>query len=96
MARATWNGTVLGESDSAFEVDGYTYFPAASLRQECFRPSASDKHSVCSWKGTASYYDIVVDGQVNRDAAWYYPEPSEAAMRVKNHVGFWRGVIIER
>ena len=83
---------VLAESERTV-VEGNHYFPAESLRMEHFRPSAT--HTVCSWKGTASYYDIEVDGQVNRDAAWYYPSPSEAARQISGHVAFWKGVRVE-
>lgn len=73
MARATWNGTVLAESDRFEVVEGNVYFPPESIRAEHFKPT--DTHTVCGWKGTASYYSVVVDGQENKDAAWYYPEP---------------------
>jgi len=94
VARATWNGVVLAESDQGVVVEGNYYFPRASLRWEYFRPSQS--HTTCAWKGVASYYDVVVDGQVNRDAAWYYDEPSTAAKMITGHVAFWRGVRVER
>ncbi|MGD9764517.1 MAG: DUF427 domain-containing protein [Candidatus Binatia bacterium] len=93
MARATWNGAVLAESDRCVEVEGNQYFPPEAIRREFFRPS--ETHTVCSWKGTASYYDVVVDGQVNKDAAWYYPAPKDAANEITNHVAFWRGVDVE-
>ena len=88
--RALWNDTVLAQSEDTVVVDGNHYFPRESLRQEYFR--ASDHHSVCPWKGTASYYDVVVDGEVNPAAAWYYPEPSAAAMQIRDRVAFWHGV----
>lgn len=94
MAKATWNGAVIAESDDTIAVEGYTYFPESAVKSEHLR--ASDFHTVCHWKGTASYYDVVVDGKVNKDAAWYYPTPSEAAARVKGRIGFWRGVKVER
>ena len=94
MTRATWNGTVLAASDACEIVEGNRYFPRAAIREEHFRPS--ETHTVCSWKGTASYYDVIVDGKVNKDAAWYYPEPKPAAANIKDHVAFWRGVTVER
>ena len=94
MARATWNGAVLAESDRFEIVEGNVYFPPESLRREHFRESAT--RTVCGWKGTASYYDVEVGGKVNRDAAWYYPAPLEAAAGIAGHVAFWLGVEIER
>lgn len=94
MAKATWNGVVLAESEEGVVVEGNYYFPNSSVRWEYFRPSES--HTVCHWKGIASYYDLVVDGQVNPDAAWYYPEPSTAAAQILDHVAFWHGVRVER
>ena len=88
--RAIWKDTVLAESDDTVVVEGNHYFPADALRREYFR--ATDHHSVCPWKGTASYYDVVVDGDVNAHAAWYYPAPKEAASGIKGRVAFWRGV----
>lgn len=86
--RATWNETVLAESADTVVVEGNLYFPSATVRQEHLRPSQS--HTTCHWKGVASYYDVVVDGKTNRDAAWYYPDPSPAAKRIKDYVAFWR------
>ncbi len=91
--RATWKGAVLAESDDTVVVEGNHYFPADSLRREHFRESGT--HTVCPWKGTASYYDVVVGGEVNKDAAWYYPEPKEAAADIRGRVAFWRGVRVE-
>lgn len=91
--RATWNGAVLAESDDTVVVEGNHYFPADSLRQEYFRDS--DHHSICPWKGTASYRDVVVGDAVNKDAAWYYAAPKEAAAQIKDRVAFWRGVQIQ-
>ena len=88
--RAIWNGTVLAESDDTVVVEGNHYFPADSLRREHFRDS--DHHSVCPWKGTASYYDLVVGDAINPQAAWYYPQPNDAAARIKDRVAFWHGV----
>lgn len=94
MAKATWQGAVLAESDRVEEVEGNVYFPPEAVRRELLRDSVT--HTVCGWKGTASYYDVVVDGAVNRDAAWYYPAPKEAAAKIANHVAFWRGVTVTR
>jgi uncharacterized protein (DUF427 family) len=88
--RAMWNDIVLAESDDTVVVEGNHYFPADSLRREHFRDS--DHHSVCPWKGTASYYDLVVGDAINPQAAWYYPQPNDAAARIKDRVAFWHGV----
>ena len=88
-----WNGAVLAESDVCETVEGNRYFPPSAIREEYFRPS--ETHTVCSWKGTASYYDIVVDGKVNKDAAWFYPQPKDAAKQIKDHIAFWKGVAVE-
>jgi len=93
MAKAIWNGEVLAESDETVIVEGNHYFPPASVNTEFF--TGSDTNSRCFWKGTANYYDVVVDGEVNRDAAWYYPTPSDAAAEIKDYVAFWRGVKVE-
>ena len=90
MVRAIWNNAVLAESDKTVVVEGNHYFPPASLRKEFFKPSPT--HTVCSWKGTASYYNIEVNGQVNKDAAWYYPSPLDAAKQIAGYVAFWKGV----
>ena len=90
MATATWNGQVIAESDDTIVVEGNHYFPPSSVKQEFF--AASSASSVCPWKGTASYYDVVVDGETNAGAAWYYPEPKPAASDIKGYVAFWRGV----
>ena len=91
--RAVWNGKVIAESDSTVVVEGNHYFPADSLNLEYLRPS--DHHTVCGWKGRASYYDVIVDGEVNANAAWYYPEPKPSAAEVAGRVAFWRGVQVE-
>jgi len=88
--KAIWHDTLLAESDDTIVVEGNHYFPAASLREEYFRES--DHHSVCPWKGTASYYDVVVDDAVNAQAAWYYPQPKDAAAQIAGRVAFWKGV----
>ena len=93
MVRAIWNGAVLAESENYERVEGNVYFPPGALKAEHFRPSAT--HTVCPWKGTASYYDVVVGGRVNRDAAWYYPETKPAAANIRGYVAFWHGVDVE-
>ena len=93
MPRATWNGTIVAESDRCIVVEGNQYFPLDAVNREFLRESHT--HTVCGWKGTASYYDVVVDGQTNRDAAWYYPEAKPAADNVKGYIAFWKGVQIE-
>lgn len=92
MMRAIWNGTVIAESPHTVEVEGNQYFPVDSLHRQYFTDSAH--HTICSWKGQASYYTVTVDGSVNPDAAWYYPDPSTRAGNIKDHVAFWRGVEI--
>ena len=91
--RATWNGAVLADSDRTVVVEGNHYFPAEDVRSEYFEDS--ETHSYCPWKGDASYRSVVVDGQRNEDAAWYYPTPSEAAKEIKDRVAFWKGVTVE-
>lgn len=93
MARAIWNGTVIAESDQTVMVEGNHYFPPESVKREFLDDSRT--HTRCYWKGEASYYDVVVDGQANPDAAWYYPDPSKAADQIKDYVAFWRGVKVE-
>jgi len=93
MPKAIWNGVVIAESDATVVVEGNQYFPPQSVHQEYLRPSA--KHTECSWKGTASYYHVEVNGQRNADAAWYYPAPKAAASQIKDHIAFWRGVRVE-
>ncbi|MGY2001763.1 DUF427 domain-containing protein [Blastococcus sp. SYSU DS1024] len=90
MTTATWNGVVIAESDDIVTVEGNAYFPRAAVRDDVLRPS--EKQTVCPWKGTASYFTLEVDGQQNPDAAWYYPEPKEAAREITDRVAFWRGV----
>jgi uncharacterized protein (DUF427 family) len=91
--RATWNGAVLAESDDMVVVEGNHYFPIEAVDRRYLLES--DTHTVCPWKGTASYYTLKVDGETNPDAAWYYPSPMEAAARIAGRVAFWRGVKIE-
>jgi uncharacterized protein (DUF427 family) len=93
MARAQWNDVTLAESDETIVVEGNHYFPPDSLRRDHFRPS--EAHTVCGWKGTASYYDVVVAGDVNEQAAWFYPDPKTQAAEIKNYVAFWKGVQVE-
>lgn len=93
MPKAIWKGVVLAESDRCEVVEGNYCFPPESINRQYFKES--NTHTTCSWKGVASYYDIVVDGEVNKDAAWYYPSPKEAAKRIKGYVAFWKGVKVE-
>jgi uncharacterized protein (DUF427 family) len=93
MAKAVWNGAVLAESDRTIVVEGNHYFPKDSVYPEHFR--ASDTHTICPWKGTASYHNLEVNGQRNADAAWFYPDPKPAAAQIKDYVAFWKGVRVE-
>ena len=91
--KATWADTVIAESDDTVVVEGNHYFPPDALVAEHF--TGSDKTTRCPWKGDASYYNVVVDGQVNADAAWYYADPLPAAENIKGRIAFWRGVVVE-
>jgi uncharacterized protein (DUF427 family) len=91
--QAKWNGAVIADSDETLVVEGNQYFPIESVVASSLQPS--ETHTTCHWKGVASYYDVVVDGKVNSDAAWYYPEPSDAAANIKDRVAFWHGVKVE-
>ena len=95
MPKATWNGAVLAEADSARTrlVEGNIYFPPEAVNRACLKDS--DTHTVCAWKGTCSYYDVVVEGKVNKDAAWYYPETKYAANHIQGYVAFWKGVEVK-
>ena len=93
LVKAIWNGTVLAESNATEVVEGNHYFPPSAIHREYFK--ASETHSVCPWKGTASYYTVEVNGKQNADAAWYYPDPMPAAARVKDRIAFWHGVKFE-
>ena len=93
MAQAIWNGTVIADSDNTETVDGNNYFPPESINREFFRQS--DATTVCSWKGTASYYDVVVNDQVNEQAAWFYADPKPEAENIKGYVAFWKGVEVK-
>ena len=90
--KAIWNGKIIAESDKTINVEGTQYFPENTIIQKYL--NKSETHNVCHWKGLASYYDIVVDGKTNKDAAWYYPAPKDMASKIKNYVAFWKGVEI--
>jgi uncharacterized protein (DUF427 family) len=94
MPRAIWNGVVVAESPTVETVEGNAYFPPEALNRQYVEPS--ETHTVCGWKGLASYYTLVVNGARNVDAAWYYPEPKAAAANIKGMVAFWRGVTVEK
>lgn len=91
---AVWNGAVIASSDKTVVVEGNHYFPPDSINRQYFADSS--KHTTCHWKGEASYYDVLVDGEKNADAAWYYPHPSSAAANIKDHIAFWRGVKVQK
>ena len=93
MPKATWKGRVIAASDRCEVVEGNQYFPPDAVSRECFSPS--DTRSTCGWKGVASYYNVVVDGEVNRDAAWFYPDPKPAAKNIAGYIAFWKGVRVE-
>ena len=93
MPQAIWNGIVVAESDNTEVVEGNHYFPADSIKDEYFQ--SSDHTTVCGWKGTANYYDIVVDGQTNKGAAWYYATPKPEAQNIKGRIAFWKGVSVQ-
>lgn len=92
MARALWNDTLIAESDDTVVVEGNHYFPPESVNADLLIPSTT--HTVCSWKGTASYYSLEVDGKRNIDAAWYYPDPKPEAEKVRGRIAFWKGVTV--
>ena len=92
--QAIWNGTVIAESPDTVVVEGNHYFPVESVKPEHLVPSQT--HTICHWKGEASYYSVVVDGKANTDAAWFYPDPKPAAERVRGRIAFWHGVSVER
>jgi len=93
MPKAIWNGATLAESDNTVVVEGNHYFPPDAINKQYFQES--NTHTTCPWKGVASYYSIQVDGQVNKDAAWYYPSAKEKAKNIEGYVAFWRGVKVE-
>jgi uncharacterized protein (DUF427 family) len=90
MVQAVWNGTVIAASDETVVVEGNHYFPRKSVRDEVLRESTTT--SRCPWKGLASYFSVEVDGKINEDAAWYYPQPSDPAKNIQDHVAFWKGI----
>ncbi|MCS6960208.1 MAG: DUF427 domain-containing protein [Pseudanabaenaceae cyanobacterium SKYGB_i_bin29] len=93
MAKAIWNGAVIAESDRCEIVENNYYFPPEAVKKEYLQPS--DHHTTCGWKGVASYYNVVVDGKVNPNAAWYYPDPKPAAQNIKGYIAFWKGVQVQ-
>jgi uncharacterized protein (DUF427 family) len=93
MARATWNGEVIAESDDTVVVEGNHYFPAESVRSDVLRPSSTT--SVCPWKGDASYHTLVVNGNENPDAAWFYANPKLEAAEIRGRIAFWKGVRVD-
>mgnify|MGYP006303241121 CR=1 FL=1 len=92
--KAIWNNQIIAESEDIIKVEGNSYFPADSVKKDYLRESQT--HTICPWKGTASYYDLEVDGKINKDAAWYYPEPREMAKGTEGRVAFWKGLKIEK
>ncbi len=93
MAKAIWNGSVIAESNETIVVEGNHYFPPNSVKREHL--SDSHTHTVCGWKGVASYYDLIVNGKTNKDAAWYYPTPKDAAQQIAGYIAFWHGVEVK-
>ena len=93
MPKALWNGVVIAESDSTEIIEGNHYFPPAAIDRQYFRESSHT--TVCGWKGTASYYDVIVEDSVSANAAWYYPTPKDAVAKVRDHVAFWKGVEVQ-
>ncbi|BCM23752.1 DUF427 domain-containing protein [Methyloradius palustris] len=94
MAQATWNGQVIANSDEFEMVENNVYFPRSAIKSEFFKESAHT--TICSWKGVAHYFDVVVNGKTNANAAWYYPEPKEAAKNITGYVAFWKGVEVTK
>ena len=88
--KAIWNNAILAESDDTVVVEGNHYFPESAVNKSYLKPSST--HSTCPWKGQASYYDLVIGQEINKDAAWYYPQPKDAAKEIKDHIAFWKGV----
>ncbi len=93
MPKAIWNNQVLAESDKTIIIEGNHYFPPDAVNLQFFQNSST--HTFCSWKGTASYFDVAVDGHVNKDAAWFYPTPKDAASQITGYIAFWRGVQVK-
>jgi len=94
MAKAIWGGKVIAESNDTLTVEGNQYFPPDAIKRDYFKPSA--KHTECPWKGTASYYNVTVNGKTNADAAWFYPSPKPEAQQIQNYVAFWKGIRVEK
>jgi len=94
MPSAKWNGKTIAETDKFELVEGNIYFPRGVIKPEFFKESSHT--TVCPWKGVASYFDVVVDGKVNQNAAWYYTDPKPAAANIKDHVAFWKGVEVTK
>jgi uncharacterized protein (DUF427 family) len=94
MVKATWNGVVIAESEVFEVVEGNYYFPPTTIKSEYFEETST--HTVCSWKGEANYYTLTVNGEKNKDAAWYYPNPKPKAENIKGYIAFWRGVKVEK
>jgi uncharacterized protein (DUF427 family) len=93
IMKAIWKDKVLAESDNTIVIEGNHYFPPDAVNKEYFKDS--NTHTVCPWKGTASYYNVVVNGEENKDASWYYPDPKDAASEIKDYIAFWKGVKVE-
>ena len=93
MACATWNGEIIADSKKCEKVEGNMYFPMEDVKSQYLKQSST--HTVCGWKGTASYFTLEVKGMTNVDAAWFYPEPKDAAKNIKNYIAFWKGVKVE-
>ena len=93
--KATWNNTIIANSNQTLVIEGNHYFPPDSIKKEYFK-TAIGVHTTCPWKGEASYYDIEIDGQINKGSAWYYSEPKESAKEIKNYIAFWRGVKVSK
>ena len=94
MPQASWNGAIIAQTEKFETVEGNVYFPPSTANRAMLKPS--ETHTNCSWKGVASYYDVVVGDKVNKDAAWYYPDPLPAAAQIKDHIAFWKGVTIDK
>ena len=88
--KATWNGETIAESNATIVVEGNHYFPADSINKQYY--ASTETHTVCGWKGTASYYNVVVNGETNKDAAWYYPDAKDDAKNIEGYIAFWKGV----
>lgn len=93
MPRAVWKNTTIAESNACVVVEGNQYFPPSAVRADCLRPS--DTHTVCHWKGTASYFDVIVGTEVNKDAAWCYPDTKPEAKHIEGYIAFWKGVNVD-